>query len=447
MELTENKLFEGTKPSRLFFKAAIPGAASMLASSLYIVIDSMLVGRYLGETAFAAINLVMPFVIIMNAVADLIGVGSSVPVSIALGRREEGRANNIFSCCIFSLVLAGMVFGWGFSLLAPSLVSMMGAEGELASLAVQYFRVYALAAPLTTAIFAMDNYLRICGKIRGSLCLNILMAVLSAGLEFLFLAVLGLGIWAAALAWCISMFVSVLIALTPFLLGRMQLKFQRPHFSFHLLRQVVYCGTPAFLNNVAGRVVSILMNFFLLREGGETAVSVYGILMNVEFFVQSLLYGMCDSLQPAVGYNHGAGHHDRVRAIEKWCFGVAAAVSLLFGGLIFLCPDFFVRLYMAKAGEALFSMAVPAVSVFSLTFLTRWLSFSTQSYLLATEHPAEATIISVSSLAVFPLLFLFVLPPLTGGLLGYWLNMPATALCAAALALLLLLKRKKENRP
>ena len=101
--------------------------------------------------------------------------------------------------------------------IAPVLIGLMGAEGEFAAFAVQYLRVYALCSPVTTIVFAMDNYLRICGQIRGSMFLNIFMSVLSAGLEFLFLAVFGFGIWGAALATCTGMLVCVLIAFVPFL--------------------------------------------------------------------------------------------------------------------------------------------------------------------------------------------------------------------------------------
>ena len=166
--------------------------------------------------------------------------------------------------------------------------------------------------------------------------LNILMSVLSAALEFLFLGVLGWGIWAAALATCTGMVVCALLALIPFFRGRALLHFRRPQFRAATVRQIVACGSPNLLNNIAGRITSILLNFILVRLGGETAVSVYGVLMYADGFIQPLLYGMCDSLQPAVGYNWGAGKFSRVRAIEKCCFAASAVVSLLAAAVIVL---------------------------------------------------------------------------------------------------------------
>lgn len=187
-------LFSQTPPIRLFFLAAIPGALSMLASSLYYTLDGIFVGQFIGATAFAAINLAMPFAIINFSLADLIGVGASVPISIALGRGERKEANNIFTCACLLIHALGVLIGAALFAAAPALIRLMGADGDFAAMAVQYLRVYALLSPLTTCMFAMDNFLRISGFIRGSLALNILMSVLCAGLELLFLGFFGWGV-------------------------------------------------------------------------------------------------------------------------------------------------------------------------------------------------------------------------------------------------------------
>ena len=171
--MNSQTLFTKTSPLKLFFIASIPGAISMLASALYQLIDGVFVGQILGETAFAALNLAMPFVIINFALADLIGVGSSVPISISLGRKQEGEANNLFSCACLMIVITGALIGALLFAAAPLLIGWMGAEGDFAHQAVQYLRVYALCSPVTTIVFAMDNYLRICGKIRSSMVLNL----------------------------------------------------------------------------------------------------------------------------------------------------------------------------------------------------------------------------------------------------------------------------------
>ena len=441
--MDQNALFAKTPPGKLFLIAAIPGAIGMLASALYQLIDGILVGQVLGEAAFAAINLAMPFVIINFALADLIGVGSSVPISVRLGQGDKDAANNIFSCACLMIVGTGFLIGAVLFFTAPLLFRLLGAEGDLIGLAVQYLRVYALFSPLTTIIFASDNYLRICGKIRMSMWLNILMSILTAALEFTLLVVLDLGIWAAALASSLGMVACVVIAMYPFARGKLPLQFCRPKFSLPMVKQIVACGSPNFLNNISGRITSIIMNAVLLRAGGQNAVSIYGILMYVDGLIQPLMYGACDSLQPAVSYNWGAGNRGRILAIEKYCFSAAAGISLLSAVFLFLFPGAVTTLFLSDMDAAFLATAQTAIRLFALTYLTRWFSFASQSLMTALERAGEASLISSSTALIFPVLLLAVLSPI--GLTGIWLNFAGSSLLAGLLSGFLLLRFWKRH--
>jgi len=224
------------------------------------------------------------------------------------------------------------------------------------------------------------------------------------------------------------------------------LRFCRPRFTKVMIRRIITCGSPNFLNNIAGRITSILMNAILVRLGGETAVSVYGILMFADGFIQPLLYGMCDSLQPAVGYNWGAGKFSRVRSIEKCCFSASCIISLLAVAVLALFPDFITKLFMSQPDGDVMVMSVAALKLFCLTYITRWFSFATQSYMLAIEKPLPAALISVSTALIFPVVLIFILWPM--GLTGIWLNFAGTSVMAAVLSFIILLKvRKETDRP
>lgn len=269
--MNSETLFARTAPLKLFFLASIPGAVSMLASALYQTLDGVFVGRFLGATAFAAVNLAMPFVIINFSLADLIGVGAAVPIAIALGKKKEKEAHNIFTCACMMIVLAGIGVGGILFAAAPSLIRLMGAEGEFASLAV-----------------------------------------------------LGWGVWAAALATCTGMAVCALLA-----------------------------------------------------------------------------------------------------AVALSCFPAQVA-----------------SLFMAGSGQEVLVMASGALRLFALTFVTRWVSFAMQSYMLAIGKPLPASLISVSTALVFPVLLVALLWPF--GLTGIWLNFAATSLLACLLSLAILLGLRKE---
>ena len=436
-------LYEKTPPAKSFFTVAIPGIISMLVSSLYQIIDGAFVGQVLGSDAFAALNLAMPLVIINFSIADLIGVGSAVPIAIKLGEKDEKTASNIFSSACLMIIGLGIVLGAVLFILAEDFMKLIGADNNLVTMASQYLRVYALCSPFTTMIFAVDNYLRICGKIRYSMAINILMSVISILMEFLFLFVFRFGIWGAALATCFGMFICVIIAFIPFFLGKMQLRFAKPKIDRNILKSIFTNGAPSFLNNIAGRITSIIMNVFLLRFGGAAAISAYGILMYADGIIQPILYGLCDSLQPAVGYNYGAKNYSRILAIERICFGSCGVLSIVMTVLMFFAKESIVGIFVKAHDTALIVMSVHALSLFVFAFLTRWISLAAQSYMSAIGKAGYATLISVSMAFVFPVIFLFSFSFL--GLNGLWLNMPFTSLTTAILAVIILRNHHKKE--
>ncbi len=441
-----NQFFATAKPWKLFWMVALPGLISMLAASLYSACEGAFVGRLLGEAAFAAINLAMPVVFINFALADLIGVGSSVPISVSLGKGDRETANNIFTCSVMMIFLAGLFSGTVLFFTAPFFTSLMGADGELAILAVRYVRIYALFSPVTTVVFATDNYLRISGFVKGSMLLNILMTVLTVSFLFLFLYVLQMGVEGSALSSCGSMFLCALIALIPFVARKAILRFVRPRFSFAMIREIVACGMPIFLNNIAGRVTAIIMNAALLSMGGQTGVAAYSVLMYSAGIVEPMLYGLCDSIQPAVGYNWGAGSLSRVRDITKSALLVCAALSVICTGVMLFFPQLLVSLFVDSSDVALVALSTHALRLFGTAFLIGWFAFAMQGFFAAIEKPLPATVLSVARALICPVILIYALGFL--GLDGLWFNYTGTAILTSILALFMILfiqKRIKKD--
>ncbi len=436
--MDSKKIFTELSPLRLFFTAALPGMISMAAMSMYSIVEGAFIGQYLGGAAFAAQGLAMPFIMINFAISDLIAVGSSVQISIALGRKEEKRANGLFSVSLLMIILSAILMGALLFFSAPALFRLMGAEGETARLAVDYLRVYALFSPVCTAMFAVDNYLRICGFIRGSMFLNVFSSVLTIGLLILFISVMDMDITGAALASSLAMVVCVVIAFIPFVLKKTQLRFARPDLSFASVKNIIACGLPTFLNNIAGRLASIVMNIALLALGGDLAVSAYGVLMYASDFVMPFLYGMNDSLQPAIGFNWGAGDKSRVRAIAKCVFAASGILSVVATVLLFIFSKQAASVFVDAEEVELLNLASGALKLHCISILFRWFSFCAQCFYSAIERPLPASVLSVASALVFPLLTLAILWPV--GLNGLWLNTVGVAVFTGILAFFMLKK-------
>lgn len=438
------RLFGSTPIPQLFLTAALPGAVGMLVSSIYGTMDGILVGNFVGETPFAAINLAMPFVIVLFAFGDLIGVGSSVPISIALGEGRDDDANNIFTCSCVANVIAGAVLGILLWVLAPPIFRLMGATGELADLAIIYLRVYAAFAPFTTIAYALDNYLRISGRIKRSLAASTFMALFGAALEFVLLGPLGMGVGAAALSYSLAMVCAVLIALWPFLGGTLQLRFVTPRPSLDIAWEVFRCGVSTFLDNIAGRITSVVMNVALLAMGGQDGVAIFGVAMFTEGIIVSIIYGTLDALQPAVGYNWGARDYRRVKRLEQWCFGAVAGISVLYLVLLMAFPEPVTVLFVPGASRAFLAEATRALRLFALAYALRWFTFGVQSFLVNVGEVVPATAMSIGMTLVFPLVLVWALSPL--GLTGLWLVSAANAVLSSLLGIALLLRLREKVR-
>ena len=442
MEEKSNRLYAEMPPVKLFFHAAVPGVISMFSMSIYSIIEGILVGQFVGGAAFAAMNLAMPLIMINFALADMVGVGSAVPISIALGQKDEERASNLFSCAVILIVGAAALMGTIMFTLAPHIIRILGAEDQVAQLAVTYLRISFALSPFVTLVFAMDNFLRISGFVRGSMLLNLFMSALQIGLLVLFVAVMKMGLVGSALAINAGMALCALIALVPFLLGKSVLKFRKPRFSMAMLRQIVACGSPTFLNNIAGRLFSLVMNSLLIRMGGTNAVAAFSVLMYSSDLVQPMLYGLCDSMQPAIGYNWGAEAYHRVKALAKCVYAATATVSAFALVLMFTFPRHLVSIFVDSSETELLTLSAHALRLFSVEFLFWWFGYTTQSFYNAIQMPKNAAILTLSTAIVFPLIMVVLLWPL--GLDGLWLNQAATYIPVGVIAFCMLRKTQKS---
>ena len=450
MKRNTEEMYATMRPWRLFFVVALPGMISMFAMSIYSIIEGAFIGQKLGEGAFAAVNIAMPLVMINFSLADLIGVGASVPISIALGKKDQRTANNVFSCSIIMIFLASLLMGSVMFFAAEPLSRMMGADDVLLDTSVRYLRTFASCSPLTTVFFAMDNYLRISGWVKTSMVINVCSNLVTIGLLSFFLLVLEMDVVGSALATSVSMCLCSIVAMIPFLMRKTLLKFTVPKFKLSMFKEIAACGSPVFLSNIAGRVTSILMNVSLMtlgvmylgEGGGTTAVAVYAVLMYSSDLCWPLLYGISDSLSPAIGYNWGAENYDRVKKIIKCNYIGTAVVGLISTAAMFVLASPLASLFASADDSRLLEISEHAIRLFCFAYLFRWVAVATQSILSAIEKPIQATIMSVAQAFVFPVAILGALWAL--GLDGIWLNFVGTTTLSAILGLALMIPVFRE---
>lgn len=437
----EHKFFLETNPSKLFFKAAIPGAIGMIASNIYFSVEMLLIGRFLGQTSFAGGNLANPLLLIAYAVADMIAVGSSIGISLRLGKGQKEDANKMFTTAVLSSSILSTLTAVLLLAAGPFLFRLMGADEALTKEAISYLGSYTIFIPVTCLVFVFDNYLRICGWVRFSMVMNIVMAILCLSFELLFLCVFKLGIGYAALGTSLGMSITCIICMIPFIKGKMALRFVRLKEIRESITEIFTQGLPNFLNNTSGRITSVLMNTLLLRLGGDTAVSIFGVFMNIDGIIVPGMYGVFDSLQPAIGYNWGAGRKDRASKIALRCVLALAIMCLIFTAILEFFPSQIFSLFLSVDENELI-IAVHAIQIMALTYLVRWISYSGQSYASAIGKSGEATLLSICNAFLFPILMMFILSG--QGLEGLWYVTPSVAVLSAIAALIIYVMRIKR---
>ncbi len=442
----DSEIFEKLPPTKLFFRCAIPSMITMAFSALYQIADGLFVGRFIGEDALAAVNLIMPIIMMVFAFSSMIATGASVRISVLLGEKNREEASRVFtyslkfifvmSCIIGAL---GLIFAEPFvRLLAP------GATEKAIEYGITYTRVYALFSPLMPIYHATDNYLRVCGKEKLSMWLSVGTQVMNIVLDVILIAFLGQGVWAAAFTSCIAMVLGAVISLWLFRGMRMDLYYEKGKMSAPVFLRILVNGSSEFFSNISMSVMSVVYNFFLLAYGGTTGLAAFSVVMYVDSFIGMLTFGMCDALQPAISYCYGAGLMNKVKAILKRIVlgsAVLSAASLLF---MMFVGEYVAPLFVRPDDTELLAVSIIGMKLFSLSYLTGWVDMCFSSYFTALERPTRSLITSFFGTLVFPIGFLFILTPILK-LDGVWLSAFFSCTASAIVTIILALTMKKKR--
>ena len=442
----DSEIFEKLPPTKLFFRCALPAMVTMAFGALYQIADGLFVGRFIGEDALAAVNLIMPIIMMVFAFSNMVATGASVRIAVLLGEKDREAASRVFSFSLKFIFLLSCIIGAIGIFLAEPFVRFLapGATEQAISYGITYIRIYAAFSPLLPIYFATDNYLRVCGKERLSMWLGIATQALNIVLDVILIALLGQGIWAAAFTSCLAMALGSVITLLLFRGKRLDLYYTKSNISLCVFLRILANGSSEFFSNISMSIMSIVYNFFLLAYGGTTGVAAFSVIMYVDSIIGMLVFGMCDALQPAISYSYGAGQSERAKAIFKRI--VVGAVVLSSASMLFMLflGEHIAPLFVKPADTELLTVSIIGMKLFSFSYLTGWVDMCFSSYFTAIERPARSLLTAFFGTLVFPILFLFILSPVWQ-LNGVWLTPLVSCTASAILTLLLAATLKKAT--
>ena len=438
-----SEIFERLPPSKLFLRLAIPSMITMAFSSLYQIADGLFVGRFIGEDALAAVNLIMPIIMIVFGFSNLIATGASVRISILLGEKKRQEASQVFTFTLKLIFLLSCVLGvFGYLFSEPFVRTLApGATEKAIEYGITYTKVYAAFSPIMLLSHGTDNYLRVCGKEKVSMWLGIATQSFNVILDVILIVFLGQGVWAAAFTSCLAMTIGSVVSLCLFRGKRLDLYYAGGRIKASVLLRILANGSSEFFSSISMSIMSIVFNFFLLKYGGTTAVAAFSVIMYVDSFVGMFMFGMTDALQPAISYCYGAGIIDKTKAIfRRIILGaiVLSALSLLF---MMFVGQFVAPIFIKPEDTELLTVSIIGMKLFSLSYLTGWVDMCFSSYFTALERPERSLIASFFGTLIFPITALFVLTPFLE-LNGVWLSSFASCTLSAILTVILYLTMK-----
>lgn len=286
---------------------ALPSIIMMIFTSIYCIVDGFFVSNYAGKTAFAAVNLIMPLLLVLGCVGFMFGTGGGALIAKTMGERKQDKANEIFTLIITVSALCGVVLAvLGFFLLRP-VAEFMGAEGELLEQSIIYGRIILIALPFYILQFEFQCLFATAEKPKLGLYVTVASGVANMILDALLVGVIPLGVTGAAAATAISEFIGGVVPLVYFARKNdSRLRLVKFKFDGKALLKTCTNGSSEFMSNVSMSIVSMLYNMQLMKYAGADGVAAYGVLMYVSMIFQAIFIGFAVGTAPIVGFNFGA---------------------------------------------------------------------------------------------------------------------------------------------
>lgn len=398
----------------------LPSIIMMIFTSIYSVVDGLFVSNFVGKTAFAAINLIMPFLMGLSAIGFMIGTGGSAIVAKALGEGKKAKANEYFSMLVYVTAIGGILFSIAGFLLIRPVSEFLGATGALTDNCVLYGRISFLSLTSFMLQNVFQSFFVTAEKPKLGLYVTIAAGCTNFILDFLFIVVFKWGLAGAAIATAASEYMGGLLPVFYFLRkNKSLLQLGKTHFDRRILLKVCTNGSSELMTNLSMSVVNALYNFQLIRFAGEDGIAAYGTIMYVNFIFISIFLGYSIGSAPITGYHYGAGHHGELKNLFKksltlitiWGICLALAAQFLAAPLanIFVGYD-----------KELFNMTCHGFRLYGISFLICGFNIFASSFFTALSDGAASAAISFLRTLVFQITVVLLLPMLLG-IDGVWL--------------------------
>lgn len=420
-----------------------PSIIMMIFTSIYGVVDGLFVSNFAGKTAFASINLVMPFVMILGGIGFMIGTGGTALVSKVLGEGKKEKANKIFTMMIIFTLLLGTLLSVIGVVSMPWVADFLGATEEMMADCILYGRI----VTGFTVAFMLQNvfqsFLIAAEKPKLGLLATVLAGVTNMALDAIFIIVFKWGVAGAAIATGLSQCVGGIFPLIYFSRDNSSL-LRLTNTKLEIKPNLNACGNGSseLMSNISSSVVSMIYNFQLMKYVGEDGVSAYGVLMYVQFIFVAIYIGYAIGCAPITGYHFGAQNHGELKNMLRKSAFLSAISGVVLTILAIVLSSPLAKLFVGY-DEELYELTRHAFSLFAYSFLLAGFNIFTSSFFTALNNGAVSAAISFMRTLIFQTSSVLILPIFLG-VDGIWWAITVAEVFAFILSLIFLFAKREK---
>ncbi len=421
----------------------LPSIIMMVFTSIYGVVDGLFVSNFAGKTAFAAINLVMPFVMVLGGMGFMVGTGGTALVAKTLGEGDREKANRYFTMMLGFTLLFGLLLSLLGMLFIRPVALLFGATEAMLADCVTYGRI---VVGFTVAFMLQNvfqSFFIAAEKPQLGLFITVAAGLANMILDALFIAGFGWGVAGAALATGISQCIGGILPLLYFARKNDSLlRITKTKLEPKPILKACANGSSELMSNISSSFVSVLYNWQLLKFIGEDGVSAYGVLMYVQFVFIAIYIGYSIGSAPIVSYNYGAEEHRELRNLLKKSSMLMGSAGVVLTVLAMVLSRPLAQVFVGY-DENLFRLTTHAFRVFAFSFLLAGFDIFASGFFTALNNGLVSAIISFMRTLVFQTLCVLILP-LLFDTDGIWWAIAVAELCAFLISLGFLFAQRKK---
>ena len=396
-----------------------PSIVMMIFTSIYGVVDGIFVSNFAGKTAFAAVNLIMPYLMATGVIGFMIGTGGTALISMTLGMGDNKKANELFSLLTYVSIAGGLILTVITILFMRPVAIVLGAEGQMLEDCVLYGNITQVALTAYVLQFAFQSFCITAEKPNLSLIMMVTAGVCNIVLDALLVAVFRWGLVGAAVATATAQIIGAIVPLVYFSRPNDSLlRLGKCHFDGKALMRTCVNGSSELMSNLSMSLVSMLYNLQLIKYAGENGIAAYGVIMYVNFIFVAVFIGFTIGAAPIIGYNHGAQNHEELKSMFRKCMAIVGFFAGLMAAAAFLLARPLAKIFVGYDPE-LTEMTVRGFVVYSLSFLLCGFNIFGSSLFTALNNGLISAVISFVRTLICQIAAVLLLP-LILGLDGIW---------------------------